>query len=129
MPDNFTHFNLNDVEDSAPKFGFEEVQEARFANEELASSQLGMSKHYVKPGCRQGFGHWHEEAEEVYVVLAGSGRINLGGEVIALRERDTVRVDAPVVRAFEADDDGLEILAVGPLRSDDKGDLKMGWWG
>jgi uncharacterized cupin superfamily protein len=129
MPDRFSHFNLNDVEDSAPKFGFGEVQEARFANEELGSDELGMSKHRVKPGCRQGFGHRHEQAEEVYVVLAGSGRVNLDGEIVELRERDVVRVEAPVVRAFEADDAGLEILAVGRRHADDQGELLQGWWG
>jgi uncharacterized cupin superfamily protein len=129
MLDRFSHFNLNDVEDSAPKFGFGEVQEARFANEELGSDELGMSKHRVKPGCRQGFGHRHEQAEEVYVVLAGSGRVNLDGEIVELRERDVVRVEAPVVRAFEADDAGLEILAVGRRHADDQGELLQGWWG
>ena len=39
MPDGFTHLNLSEVEDSAPKFGFEEHQEARFASEALATEQ------------------------------------------------------------------------------------------
>ncbi len=35
MPDPFTHRRLTTVEDSAPKFGFGGLQEARFANDEL----------------------------------------------------------------------------------------------
>ncbi len=87
MPDGFTHLNLSEVEDSAPKFGFEEHQEARFASEALATEQTGFSLHRVKPGRRQGFGHRHEEAEEIYVVLAGSGRMRLDEEVIDFRAR------------------------------------------
>ena len=128
MPD-YTHRNLSEVEDSAPKFGFGENQEARFASEDMQTEQTGLSYHRVKPGKRQPFGHTHDEAEEVYVVLAGSGRVNLDGEVVELVELDAVRVPPGVVRAFEADDEGLRILAFGPRRTDDRGDMFQGWWG
>lgn len=128
MPDDFTHLNLSEVEDSAPKFGFGERQEARFANEALATEQTGFSLHRVKPGCRQGFGHHHEEAEEVYVVLAGSGKMKLDEKVIELSERDAVRVRGGVTRAFEAGEGGLEVWAFGPRRTDDQGELLMDWW-
>ena len=32
--------------------------------------RTGVSHHRVKPGKRQGFAHKHDEAEEVYVVIA-----------------------------------------------------------
>lgn len=128
MPEHYTHMNLAEVEDSAPQFGFEENQEARFANEAMETEQTGLSLHRVKPGQRQGFGHSHEQAEEVYVVLAGSGRMKLDDDVIELAERDAVRVDGPVTRAFEAGASGLEVLAFGPRRPDDQGELAMGWW-
>lgn len=124
----FTHRNLGEVEDQAPGFGFEDNQEARFANEAMATEQTGLSLHRVKPGKRQSFGHWHEEAEEVYVVLAGSGRMKLDDEVIELQRLDAIRVPGPVKRAFEAGEDGLEVIAFGPRRGDDKGDIEMGWW-
>jgi len=50
----------------------------------------------------------------VYVVISGSGRINLDGEVAELRPLDAVRVAPTVARAFEAGDDGLEVLVFGP---------------
>ena len=49
-----------------------------------------------------------------YVVLGGSGAIELEDEVVPLRRSDVVRVAPQVVRGFEAGPDGLEILAVGP---------------
>jgi uncharacterized cupin superfamily protein len=128
MADDYTHLNLTEVEDSASKFGFEENQEARFANQALQAEQTGLSFHRVKPGRRQAFGHRHAEAEEVYVVLAGSGRMKLDEAVIEVAERDAVRVRGPVTRAFEAGEDGLEVIACGPLRGDDRGELLMGWW-
>jgi mannose-6-phosphate isomerase-like protein (cupin superfamily) len=129
MAADYTHRNLGDVEDSAPKFGYGEMQEARFASDDMQTEQTGLSHHFVKPGKRQGFAHTHDETEEVYVVLAGSGRINVDGEVVELAELDAIRVGPGVVRAFEADDDGLRILAVGPRNTDDRGEMFPDWWG
>ena len=48
----FTLKNLAEVDDSAPKFGYAEVQEARFAKDELDAEQTGVSYQRVKPGKR-----------------------------------------------------------------------------
>ncbi len=124
----FTHINLDQVDDAAQGFGFGEVQEARFCNEALGTEQTGFSLHRIKAGKRQGFAHHHREAEEVYVVLSGSGRVKLDSEVVELRPFDAVRIPGPVTRAFEADSDGLEILAFGPRRDDDRGEIVEGRW-
>lgn len=124
----FTHRQLREVEDSAPRFGFHESQEARFASDDLETEQTGFSLHRVKPGRRQAFGHHHREAEEVYVVVSGSGRVKLDDALVELVERDAVRVAPAVVRAFEAGPDGLELLAFGPRRDDDRGEILAGWW-
>ena len=75
--DHFTLKNLDEVQDSAPKFGTDEVMEARFASRDLETEDTGVSHHRVKPSKRQAFGHKHENAEEVYVVIRGSGRVKL----------------------------------------------------
>jgi uncharacterized cupin superfamily protein len=111
--------NLREVEDSAPKFGFGEIQEARFARRELGAQRTGLSLHVVKPGRRQGFAHRHGEAEEIYVVIAGHGRMRLDDEVVDVGPMDAIRVAAPVARAFEAGPDGLEVLAFGTHHDDD----------
>jgi mannose-6-phosphate isomerase-like protein (cupin superfamily) len=128
MSDSYTHKNITEVEDSALKFGFADAQEARFASEAFETEQTGFSNHRVKPGKRQGFGHRHDEAEEVYFVVAGSGRVKLDDDVVELDQGDALRVSAGVMRSFEADDGGLEILAFGPRRKDDRGELIQGWW-
>ena len=50
------------------------------------------------------------------MVVAGSGRIRLDDEVHPLRRWDVVRVSPETVRAFEAGEEGLEIIAVGADR-------------
>jgi mannose-6-phosphate isomerase-like protein (cupin superfamily) len=123
----FTLKNLREVEDSAQKFGIGEIQEARFAKDELGAEQTGFSHHRVKPGKRQAFGHRHDRAEEVYVVLSGSGRAKLEEEIVELDVLDAIRVAPAVTRAFQAGPEGLELLAFGP-RADGDGELVQGWW-
>jgi mannose-6-phosphate isomerase-like protein (cupin superfamily) len=123
----YTIKNLRTVEDSALQFGFSDVQEARFAHDALEASDTGVSLYALKPDCRQPFGHRHDQAEEVYVVLRGSGRMKLDEEVVEVGSLDAVRVSPAVVRAFEAGPEGLEVLAFGPRRKGD-GELLPGWW-
>jgi mannose-6-phosphate isomerase-like protein (cupin superfamily) len=127
MPAPYTHKKLTEVKDSAPEFGLGDNQEARFAKNDLDAEDTGVSHHRLKAGKRQPFGHKHEEAEEVYVVMAGSGRINLDGDVVEVEALDAIRVSPGVTRAFEAGPDGLEVLAVGP-RHDGDGEVIQGWW-
>ena len=124
----YTHRNLTEVEDSAAKFGFGETQETRFANDDLETEQTGLSHHRLKPGKRQPFAHKHDQAEEVYVVVSGSGRVKLDDEILELEALDALRVSPGVIRAFEAGDDGLEIIACGPRHSEDRGEIIQNWW-
>ena len=123
----YTLKRITDVEDSAPKFGFQEVQEARFANDELGAEGTGVSHHRLRAHQRQPFAHRHEQAEEIYLVLAGSGRVKLGEDIVELGPLDAVRVAPAVTRAFEAGPEGLEILAFG-ARHDGDGEVIQGWW-
>ncbi len=59
------------------------------------------------------FGHKHDEAEEIYVVIAGSGRIKLDDEIIEVVELDAIRISPEVARGFEAGAEGIEVLAFG----------------
>ena len=65
--------------------------------------------------------------EEVYVVLAGAGRMKLDDAIIDVRRLDAIRVAPGVTRQFEAGPDGLEILAVG-ARHEGDGELVPDWW-
>jgi mannose-6-phosphate isomerase-like protein (cupin superfamily) len=127
MSASYTHKNVADVADSAPGFGFAETQESRFGRKEVDAERTGFTHHYFKPGSRQPFGHRHEQAEEVYFVLSGSGRMKLDDEIVELQPRDIVRVSPSVMRAFEAGDEGLEVVAFGTHHPGD-GEVVQGWW-
>ena len=124
----YTHKRITEVADAATKFGFGETQESRFATNDVDAEQTGLAHHRFKPGKRQPFGHRHNEVEEIYFVVSGSGRVKLDDDVIELEPRDVVRVAAGVMRAWEAGDEGLEILAFSPRRTDDRGELVENWW-
>lgn len=118
----YTIKNLREVEDMAPQFGFDAVQEARFAHGDLEAQDTGLSFLRVKPGCRQAFAHRHENAEEIYVVVSGSGRIKLDDDIVEVKPLDAIRIAPTVARQAEAGDEGLEFLAFG-ARHDKDGEL------
>jgi mannose-6-phosphate isomerase-like protein (cupin superfamily) len=102
----YTKMNLTETADSAPKFGFEEMRRPR------------------KP---QLFAHRHHNAEEVYVVLGGSGRMRLDDEIIDVQALDAIRVEPQVTRAFEAGPDGIQWLAFG-AHFDKDGEVLRDFW-
>jgi uncharacterized cupin superfamily protein len=106
--------NLGDVEDVAVKHGLSDIQEARFPRSDLGAEQTGVNYLIIKPGQREAFAHRHREAEEMYVVLAGSGWVKLDHELVDLAPLDAVRVSQGVTRSFEAGSEGLEVLVFGP---------------
>ena len=119
----FAIVNLLDVEDSigdrAPGI------EGRFGRKHLDSRDLGVSLFRYAPKLRSGAAHSHREQEEAYVVVSGSGRVLLDDTVREIRQWDVVRVAPEVVRAFEAGEDGLELVAVGGPKPEE-GDGVMG---
>jgi mannose-6-phosphate isomerase-like protein (cupin superfamily) len=129
MTSPYTLKNLNDVADVAESLGTAETQEVRFARADLEAKHVGFTHHRVAPGRRQGIGHKHNhpDAEEVYVVISGVGRIKLDDETFEIAPLDAVRVSPEVIRSFEAGPDGLEFLAFGP-RHDGDGEAFPGWW-
>jgi quercetin dioxygenase-like cupin family protein len=101
--------NLLDIDDlfEGPE------REIRFSRKYLDSSELGVTLMRFEANLTATDGHHHKEQEEAYVVVGGSGRIRLDDEVVELKQFDVVRVAPPVVRAFEAGPEGLEVIAVG----------------
>lgn len=125
----YTIKNLSEVEDQAPKFGFAEVQESRFPRNDLNTETIGLAFHRVKAGKRQAFAHRHDQAEEVYVVLSGSGRIKLEQDIRDIGPLDAIRVAPKLARAFEAGpEQDLELLAFGPRHGGDGEILREDFW-
>jgi len=107
----FAIVNLLDLDDATG--GRTEGLEARFGRAQLSSRDLGVSHWRYAPGTRSAVAHRHKEQEEAYVVVAGSGKALLDGKVYELRQWDVVRCAPPVVRAFAAGPDGMDVIAIG----------------
>ncbi len=105
--------NLNRLRDKSPAGS---PMRWLMGRDALETREVGVSRFTFEPGARMPFGHRHREQEEVYVVVGGSGRLKLDQEIIELATWDAVRVDAPVMRAFEAGPQGLDLLCVGGRR-------------
>jgi len=123
----FTVRNLAEAEDQAAKYGYGEMGEARFVSDDLDAERTGVSHQVLRPGKRQMFAHRHHRAEEVYVVLSGSGRARIEDEIVDLRALDAIRIGPEQTRAFEAGPDGLELLAFG-ARARGDAEVVPDWW-
>jgi uncharacterized cupin superfamily protein len=125
----YTKKNLREIEDMAPKFGLAPDLEARFARRDLEAEQTGLSYQRLAPNAQGAFGHSHSQDEEIYLILAGTGRMMLDDEVVEIRSWDAIRVAPETVRAFAAGPDGLELLAFGTHTEDDTSMQQVDWRG
>jgi mannose-6-phosphate isomerase-like protein (cupin superfamily) len=123
----YTHKNLSEVNDAAPGFGFGEMGEVRFAKDDLDAERTGITHLKLNPGVRMPFAHKHDKAEEIYVVIAGSGLMKMDDEIVEIVELDAIRISPEVTRGFEAGPDGITLLAVG-ARHDGDGEVLKEWW-
>jgi quercetin dioxygenase-like cupin family protein len=106
----WTRTNFNNLRDVSP----EDVRiQWRFARDALGSPELGVSRFTYEPGARMPWGHRHREQEELYVVVAGSGRAKLDDDVIDVETWDALRVAPAVIRSFEAGPNGLDMICIG----------------
>jgi mannose-6-phosphate isomerase-like protein (cupin superfamily) len=124
----YTKVNLKEVEDQAPKFGLSPNLEARFARVPLEAESTGVTYQRLGPNFRLPFGHNHKTQEEVYIVVSGSMRAKLDGEVVELGPWDAIRVAKQTMRGFEAGRDGAEFLVVGAPGGPGDAVLTQGWW-
>jgi mannose-6-phosphate isomerase-like protein (cupin superfamily) len=123
----YTHKNLGEVEDAAPGFGFGEMGQIRFAKDDLDAERTGITHLKLNPGTRMPFGHKHDEAEEIYVVIAGSGLMKMDDEIVEIVELDAIRISPETARGFEAGPEGISLIAVG-ARHDGDGEVLPNWW-
>jgi mannose-6-phosphate isomerase-like protein (cupin superfamily) len=85
------------------------------ARAELAVESFGMSVLDFPPNADQHpeHDHGHDGQEEVYVVLAGRGEIDIDGERVALDPGVMVRVGPTAKRKITTGDQPMRLLALG----------------
>jgi uncharacterized cupin superfamily protein len=110
----FTLRNLRrDLPDVGSNFDGSPELEFRAASKALGLEQSGLSYQRIPPDYRFPYGHTHEQQEEVFVVVGGSGRMKLDADIVELTKWDAVRVPPGTWRGYEAGPEGLELLVVG----------------
>ena len=107
----FTIVNLLDLDDvvSARVEGLE----GRFGRAQLDSRDLGVSHWRYAPGLRASTGHRHGEQEEAYIVVPGRGRPCSTARYTSSASGTSCAVAPPVIRAFAAGPEGMDIIAIG----------------
>jgi mannose-6-phosphate isomerase-like protein (cupin superfamily) len=125
----YTHLNLKEVEDQAPKFDMSPDMEFRSARVPLEMENAGVSYLRVAPNFRVPFGHNHNVQEELYVLLEGSARRKLDDDVIELKPLDAVRIHKDTMRNLEGGPEGAALIAFGaPSTGPGDGPMTQGWW-
>src|SRR5258708_32595339 len=104
---------LRNVEDMAAKHGLSDNQEARFPRQEVGAEQTGMNYLIVKPGRREAFAHRHRTAEEIYVVLAGSGNGKVDEDWLELAPLEAVGGGHEVRQSSKTCASGRDDLSFG----------------
>jgi mannose-6-phosphate isomerase-like protein (cupin superfamily) len=127
MTSGWTHLNLEAVDDVAPANGLGDRWEARVARQALCTEQTGVTHFRLRPGKRSPFSHRHTDAEEIYVILGGSGKVKLDDRIVDVSRLDAIRVAPEVPRAFEAGMQGLEFIAFGPHHPGDGEPVEDDW--
>ncbi len=87
----------------------------RRAGAELGVESFGLQVFDMPPGFDSYPEHDHSEdgQEEVYVVLSGSGEVEIEGERIAVDRERILRVPSGTKRRLLPGPDGMRILALG----------------
>jgi mannose-6-phosphate isomerase-like protein (cupin superfamily) len=124
----YTHVNLKEIEDQAPKFGMSGL-EFRVARSPLELSNSAVSYMRLEPNFRLPFGHTHNEQEELYVLVSGNARLKLGEEVIDLQPFDAVRIPKDTMRNLEGGPEGAEVILFGaPNTGPNDAEMTPDWW-
>ena len=83
--------------------------------------RIGVNVDVIRPGERSTKYHWHHEEEECFLVLSGSGLLQVGGETFRVGPGDFfAKVEGPE-RAHQFVNDGdrdLRIVTIGEHRGD-----------
>ena len=124
----YTKLNFADVKDLAPDYGMSDMGEARFARGALGAERIGLSKYKINAGHRLGFGHRHENSEEAYLVLSGSGRFRVDEDVFDVGPLDVVYCSPTAMRGWQAGPDGMELLAFGAHNEGENTEMDREFW-
>ena len=83
---------------------------------ELKGVALGLIN--LPPDEGYTFTHSHGKQEEVYIIISGTGFIQIDNELINISRGDAIRVESGARRALKANGDGLFVICAGGIPMD-----------
>ncbi len=81
-------------------------------HDSLGLTGCQMSVNAMPAGVETPFVHHHEQNEELYMVLFGSGKVWLDGDVTDIHEGDCFKVSPAEHRCLKAGPDGLRYICI-----------------
>ena len=81
-------------------YNLDEVGLLQPLKHDLKLTAIGVSLSKMDPGMGYPFFHAHEEQEEIFICLKGTGTILVGNDEITMKPGDIVRVSPDVPRAL-----------------------------
>ncbi len=83
-----------------------------FVKDALATTGSEISFGALPANTPLPFFHAHKQNEEVYLVLKGSGKMQIDGDVLELQEGTLVRVDPQGARSLKSGPDGMLFMCI-----------------
>ncbi len=81
-------------------------------HDQLGLTGCEVSINQMAAGTETPFVHFHDQNEELYLVLGGSGKVWLDGEVSEIRQGDCFNVEPSVHRCLQAGPEGLSYACI-----------------
>jgi uncharacterized protein YjlB len=82
---------------------------------QLDLKAVGLGLINLPPNEGYTFTHSHMAQEEVYIIISGSGFIQIDGELVELVQGDIVRVSPSAKRALKASQGGMFVVCAGAI--------------
>ena len=81
-------------------------------HDSLGLTGCEMSVNAMPANAETPFIHYHDQNEELYLVLAGSGKVWLDGEVTSIVAGDCFKIEPHVHRCLKAGPEGLRYICI-----------------
>ena len=90
------------------------LKKVMLAKDDLVPGRVQMINWAKIPARKSFAGHYHEDMEEIFIILSGKVKITVGKEKEVVERGDLVVVPASMVHIMEnLTDDDVEYLAIG----------------
>ncbi len=96
-------------------FDFDSLGWLTSPRQKLGLQAVALGLIHLPPHEGYTFTHSHQEQEEVYIVIEGSGKIQIDGELVELVRGDLVRVSPSAKRALKAHSKGMFVICSGAV--------------